>query len=39
VFGNLDRQFSTAQIIDRVLEEFSLWGAARGGERRVMTRE
>jgi hypothetical protein len=39
VFGNLDRQLSTAQIIVRVFEEFSLWWAARGGERRVMLRE
>jgi hypothetical protein len=39
VFGNLDRQLSTAQIIESVFEEFSLWEAARGGERRVMLRE
>jgi hypothetical protein len=39
VFGNLERQLSTEQIIDRILEEFSLWWAARGVERRVMLRE
>jgi hypothetical protein len=39
VFGNLERQLSTQQIIDTVLEEFSLWWATRGGEQRVMLRE
>jgi hypothetical protein len=39
VFGNLQRQLSTEQMIDSVLEEFSLWWAARGGERRGMLRE
>jgi hypothetical protein len=39
VFGNLESQLSTEQIIDRILEEFSLWVAARGIERRVMLRE
>jgi hypothetical protein len=39
MFGNLERQLPTEQIIDTVLEEFSLWGAARGGERRIMLRE
>ncbi|XP_071678352.1 uncharacterized protein [Lolium perenne] len=39
VFGNLERQLSTEQTIESVLEEFALWRAARGGERRVMLRE
>jgi hypothetical protein len=39
VFGNLERQLSTEQIIDSVLEEFALWRAARGGEWRIMPRE
>jgi hypothetical protein len=39
VFGNFESQLSTEQIIDRILEEFSLWWAARGVERRVMLRE
>jgi predicted nucleic acid-binding protein len=39
VFGNLERQLSTVQIIDMILQEFSLWRAARGLERRVMLRE
>jgi hypothetical protein len=39
VFGNLERQLSTEQTIDSVLEEFALWRAARGGEWRIMPRE
>jgi hypothetical protein len=39
VFGNFESHLSTEQIIDRILEEFSLWWAARGVERRVMLRE
>jgi hypothetical protein len=39
VFGNLERQLPTEQIIDMILEEFSLWRAARGVEWRVMLRE
>jgi hypothetical protein len=36
VFGNLERQLSTTQIIDTVFEEFSLWRAARVGDWRGM---
>jgi hypothetical protein len=36
VFGNLERQLSTAPIIDSVFEEFSLWRAARVGDWRGM---
>jgi hypothetical protein len=39
VFGNIERQLSTEQIIDTVIEELSLWRVARGGEWRVMLRE
>jgi hypothetical protein len=39
VFGNIERQLSTEQIIDTIIEELSLWRVARGGEWRVMLRE
>jgi hypothetical protein len=39
VFGNLEKQLSTEQMIESVLEEIGLWWAARGGERRVSLRE
>jgi hypothetical protein len=39
VFGNIERQLSTEQIIESVLEELTLWWTARGVERRVMLRE
>jgi hypothetical protein len=39
VFGNLQRQLSTKQIVDRVFEELRLWRSARVGERRLVPRE